>query len=402
MQKKLIALAIAGMAAAPAFAQSNVTIYGIADVYYGYGKTDDGNKFSGINSGGLSGSRLGFKGTEDLGNGLKAMFVYEFGTLGVDTGAGMGSTRQSYVGLGGNWGTLVAGRLQSPGYDFGVKYDAFGAAVFSPVGQLTTNWDLTVSGRNSGVAGNVLDTRLNNAAAYISPSLGGVTLKAAYAFGEQIKTKDTASLTTESTGYKNPQNVWALAADYDNGPLSVGAVYHDLNHIGGTRHTDILSDFSGRNVDSQEWGLGASYDFTVVKLTGSYQRSKTKATGGEDFDTGADLASFTQKSRIWNLGVSVPVGAGAIKLGYANAKSDKATCGTATSGADCKAQSWGIDYEHGLSKRTTAYVGYNMIKNKNYTGAVAKNISSSADWAVTGDSSSPKSQQLGFGVRHVF
>jgi len=366
MQKKLIALAIAGMAAAPAFAQSNVTIYGVADVYYGYGKSDDGNKFSGINSGGLSGSRLGFKGTEDLGNGLKALFVYEFGSLALDTGSGITTTRQSYVGLGGNWGTLVAGRLQSPGYDFGVKYDALGAAVFSPVGQLTDNAGMTISGRDAGA-------RLDNAAAYISPNFGGVTLKAAYAFGEQIKTKE------ETGGVKSPQNVWALAADYDNGPLSVGAVWHDLNHIGGT-------GFDEPRLDQTEWALGASYDFAVVKLTGNYQQTKIKLRG-EGFDD-------TVKYKLWNIGAAVPVGPGAIKVAYADWRENQDSCD-----GDCRARSWALDYEYGLSKRTTAYVGYSQIRNKNANGFFLRNYTG---LSTTGDSSSPKSQQVGFGVRHVF
>jgi predicted porin len=383
MQKKLIALAIAGMAAAPAFAQSNVTIYGIADVYYGYGKTDDGNKFSGINSGGLSGSRLGFKGTEDLGNGLKALFVYELGTVNVDSnsstsGAGFNRTRQTYVGLGGNWGTAVAGRLQSPGYDFGVKYDTFGAAVFSPVGQLSTGGDMTISGRNSFVAGNY-DTRLDNAAAYISPSFGGVTLKAAYAFGEQIKTKEEAGY-----GVKKPANAWALAADYDNGPLSVGAVWHDLN--GQEAHV------TGLREDQTEWALGASYDFTVVKLTATYQQAKNK-TRGDNID------GTTVKSKLWNIGAAIPVGPGAVKVAYADWRQNQEQCGTTADPANCRARSWAVDYEYGLSKRTTAYVGYSQVKNKNSNDFVLTNISG---WRTTGDSSSPKSSQLGFGVRHVF
>jgi len=384
MQKKLIALAIAGLAAAPAFAQSNVTIYGVADVYYGYGKTDDGNKFSGINSGGLNGSRLGFKGTEDLGNGLKAMFVYELGTLALDTGTGQAGTRQSYVGLGGNWGTVVAGRLQSPGYDFGVKYDAFGAAVFSPVGQLTDN-GMGYAGVNMTVSGRDSNARLNNAAAYISPSFGGVTLKAAYAFGEQIKSKE------EGLGVSKVQNIWALAADYDNGPLSVGAIYHDLNHLGGT-------DFDARNADQTEWGLGASYDFTVVKLVGSYQQAKAKFSGG-----GLDSASI--KGKLWNIGVAVPVGPGTIKVAYADYRENRSDAGCANGngdGAKCRANSWGVDYEYGLSKRTTAYVGYSQIRNKNFNNYVLTNISSADAWSTTGDSSKPKSQQFGFGVRHVF
>ena len=83
MQKKLIALAVAGLASTAAFAQSNVTIYGIVDAGYVNSSVDraaggNGN-FSGIQSGVWAGSRLGFRGEEGLGNGLKAVFTLEYG-----------------------------------------------------------------------------------------------------------------------------------------------------------------------------------------------------------------------------------------------------------------------------------------------------------------------------------
>ncbi len=129
MQKKLIALAIAGLVSAPAFAQSNVTIYGVADAYMGFG--DHGaNDMAAVSSGGLSGSRIGFRGAEDLGNGLKAVFTYEQGfdlddSVNSDASQGLGGkARQSFVGLGGSFGTVSLGRQYAPGYDNIV--DAFG------------------------------------------------------------------------------------------------------------------------------------------------------------------------------------------------------------------------------------------------------------------------------------
>ena len=79
MQKKLIAMAVAGFASGAAFAQSNVTVYGILDMAYIRAKADGADTRTFINSGGMSGSRLGFKGVEDLGNGLKAVFNLEWG-----------------------------------------------------------------------------------------------------------------------------------------------------------------------------------------------------------------------------------------------------------------------------------------------------------------------------------
>ena len=125
MQKKLIALAVASLASGAAFAQTNVTMYGVADVGYMYSTGDAGrvgnvpipgtNTFSGINSGLLAGSRLGFRGEEALGNGLKAVFTLEY-SLNLDNNSGVGNTgglnaRQQYVGLShSGWGTVALGR----------------------------------------------------------------------------------------------------------------------------------------------------------------------------------------------------------------------------------------------------------------------------------------------------
>ena len=112
MQKKLIALAIAGLVSAPAFAQSNVTIYGVADAAIGIGEHGD-NDFQGVVNGILSGSRIGFRGTEDLGNGLKAVFTLEQG-FNIDNGNSSSSRafhRQAFVGVaGGLGGWAISGK----------------------------------------------------------------------------------------------------------------------------------------------------------------------------------------------------------------------------------------------------------------------------------------------------
>jgi predicted porin len=140
MQKKLIALAVASLASGAALAQTNVTIYGIADAGYVYASGDDyvpgSNTFSGIRSGLLSGSRIGFKGEEALGNGLKAIFTLEY-SLEIDNNTGIGSTgglnaRQQFVGLSSDkLGTAALGRQYAPGYLATVNNDPFGGAAFS-------------------------------------------------------------------------------------------------------------------------------------------------------------------------------------------------------------------------------------------------------------------------------
>ena len=126
MQKKIIALAVAGLVSGVAFAQTNVTIYGVADVGYTYSQSDRGNglsgdyKFSGLRDGtdnGQNGSRIGFKGEEALGNGLKAIFVTEL-RISQTEGTQSGVARRTFVGLSSSkFGTFTAGRQYSAAGD---------------------------------------------------------------------------------------------------------------------------------------------------------------------------------------------------------------------------------------------------------------------------------------------
>ncbi|MFV0371351.1 MAG: porin, partial [Azonexus sp.] len=295
MQKKLIALAIAAAASGAAFAQTNVTIYGIADVGY-VGVDADGGKFQhNINSGVLSTSRIGFKGAEDLGNGLKAIFTLEYG-LAMDQDAGIGTNggglgaRQQFVGLTGGFGTVVAGRLQTAGLDYTVAGSALGgSAAVGAINQVSANADFPLL--NSG-------SRANNAVAYISPSFGGVTVALNH------------SRLTESAADDDIKDNTAtlVAVNYDGGPLTAGLVYGKVDvektigtpagvaNIGGVvTPVPAVPTAKAKNADATEWGLRAGYDFGVAKLQAAYQRAKLEQAGG-------DL-----KNNRWILSATVPV-----------------------------------------------------------------------------------------------
>lgn len=316
MQKKIIALAVAGLVSGAAFAQSNVQIYGIVDAAYVNADTK-GQDFNGIVAGGLSGSRLGFKGTEDLGNGLKAVFVLEYG-LNNDINEGIAITgagaRQQYVGLSNSMGTVSLGRQYAPGFGMTAANDAFAGAAVSPAAVL-----------QGGVGSMFSPTghaRWNNAVNYASPSFGGLTVQAIYGFGQ---TNETDTSTTDRDGRL------ALGATYANGPMRFDAGYSrdDNNAVQNNKHTT-------------EWFTGGSYNFGVAKLVGSYQRANDHATTGTDY-------------RIWNLGVVVPVGSGNIHASYADLSKD---------GARNDSDSWAIGYTHSLSKRTTLYTTYTNVDNE--------------------------------------
>ena len=343
MQKKLIAVAVAGLMSGAAFAQSNVTIYGVADGYYGRLSATGKMSNNYFNSGGLSGSRLGFRGQEALGGGLKAVFEYEL-AFNLDNNGnvanaindasvanGLTTTRQSYVGLGGSFGTVVLGRLQTPGFYIG-KFDALASSAISPQAILAANLGSTIAPNNNG--------RVNNAIAYLSPNFSGFSAVVAYGSGE------------ENTQSADKESVTGLGLNYENGPIAAGYVYHHVSNVGANNVANV--DCPNLN----EHMIGASYNFGVVKVLGSYQNMKL---------SGAGLASpATNRNNLWQLGVVAPVGAGNVHLAYG--KTNIKTTAAADNG-----KSWTLAYTHGFSKRTTGYVGYNHTDNDgdNLTGGTA-------------------------------
>ena len=367
MQKKLIALAVAGLVSAPVFAQSNVSIYGVADAYMGFGSHGD-NDFAGVDQGGLLGSRIGFRGTEDLGNGLKAVFTLEQG-INIDDGTGLGgASRQALVGLAGGFGAVTLGRQYAPGWDF--QYDVLGASIVSPQYLLSTGVGSSIS--TSSFA------RWDNSVAY-NGMFSGLRVRAIYsmAAGEDTVGASAGTVTTTppyAGNWADPSDDDAMGRglEYANGPLKVGAVYQVLQTASNAATAD----------DQTEWMLGGSYNFGAATLALSYQDAESLGkVKGDD-------------AKLWQVGVMVPVGAaGNVHLGYGEVKADN-VIGTKSA----KSKSYSLAYTHALSKRTTAYTGYNRTDND--TGLALGPI---ADLDKTGlRNGGENSDMFLVGVRHTF
>ena len=363
MQKKLIALAVAGLVSAPVFAQSNVTIYGVADAYMGFGN-HGGNDLAAVQSGGLSGSRLGFRGAEDLGNGLKAVFTLE---QGVDISNGVASpsvggdsvfSRQALVGLSGAFGTISLGRQYAPGFDF--QYDALLASAISPQFILSTGVGSSLSVSNFA--------RWDNSVAY-NGMFSGLKVRAIYSMAAN---ENTTMVAPGQYADPSDDDAMGLGLEYANGPLKVGAVYQMLQTASNAAAAD----------DQTEWLLGGSYDFGAATLALSYQDAESLGRmKGED-------------AKLWQLGVIVPVGAaGNVHLGYGEVKADNVVGSNSA-----KSKSYSLAYTHALSKRTTAYTGYNRTDND--TGLALGPI---ADLDKTGLRNGGENSDLFVvGVRHTF
>ena len=243
MKKSLIALAVLG-ASGVAMAQSSVTLYGVADA--GVGRIKSGYARATSNDDGasdktqfLSGStmnngnsRIGVRGVEDLGGGLKAGFNFESG-LDLDNGDHLGSGggfwgRNANLWLGGNWGTFKMGRSLTPSF--------YGAAV----------WELT-GAANYSVVGNtfvyVNSLRNNSQFSYKTPDLGGFSAELGYILkpdnGDRAK--------------------WDVNAIYANGPIGVGL---SANKTKGT---------------STNYAIGGKYSFSNFALAASYTSANTAA-----------------------------------------------------------------------------------------------------------------------------
>jgi predicted porin len=387
MKKSLIALAVLAAAGA-ASAQSSVTLFGIVDATLAWGRGNGAgsvDRFQLTNSG-YNSSRLGFRGTEDLGGGMSASFWLEAG-LNNDDGRGAATNtnntiaggaaagqagsqgltfnRRSTVSLAGNWGELRLGRDYTPSF--------WNLTVFDPFGTNGVGTNQMLNGVNTGVnpftgtaaasanPGGFYPTqvRASNSIGYFLPrNLGGFYGQAMYYSGEN---QTTAA--RDGKGY-------SARVGYAAGPFNVAAGFN-RQRIAGTATT-----VAGALGDIRTWNIGGQWDFGVAKLMAQY--------GRDDVQLGAPEI----EGRGWLLGTLVPVGAGEIRASYSEYRVSSNVIAN-----DPKTQKFALGYVHNLSKRTALYTTYAYLKNRD-GAAGALNGSTTA---VNENSSG-----LDLGIRHSF
>ncbi|CAB3712061.1 porin [Trinickia soli] len=254
MKKSLLALAVTGAFAAPAFAQNSVTLYGIVDIGINYINNAGGHAAWKMQDGFLQGSRWGLKGSEDLGGGTKAIFQLENGFHPTNGGLGQGSRefgRQAYVGLTNDqFGTLTLGRQYDPVVDNAqpTTFNGQWGALFSHPGDID-NTDNAF--------------RVNNAVKYVSPRFGGVQGELFYAFGGVA-------------GAFGAQSTIGAGLNYSGGPLYIGAGYFYARNPGAATNSTIGNDsnlgsggiwsFVGTPRNMQSISGGATYEFGPAKF----------------------------------------------------------------------------------------------------------------------------------------
>jgi predicted porin len=308
MNKKLIAVAIAAAVAAPAAFAGDTTMYGKAHVSINNVDSAAGDAWT-VTS---NSSRLGVKGAEDLGNGLKAIFQYETTVNITDGGAAggtFGSARNAFLGLAGDFGTFVVGRHDTP------AKVAFYAAGNERLGD-------SIIDLNSHFGFDEL--RTDNAIAYISPSFSGFTVAAAIVPGE--------GTTTVASGVADGlADAFSLGAMYSGGGLKAGVGYTDGEDLTG------LSDATLLNV-------GASYTMDAFSLGAQWQTVEVGLAG-----TGFEKDS-------WAITGTAGFGNNTLILMYGNSEADAVAGGATVASVD--ADTFGVALSHKMSKRTSAYVAY--------------------------------------------
>jgi len=358
MKKSLLALAVLGAFAGAASAQSSVTLFGIVDVNARYVKTGD-TKVKSLGTDGINSSRLGFRGVEDLGGGLKAGFHLEAG-VNPDVGTTNSKffNRRSTVSLLGNFGEVRLGRDYTPTFWNLTAFDPFGT---NGVGQYTNLFTINGASGNAATplqsgAGTLV--RADNTIGYFLPSgIGGIYGQAQVAAGEGT-----------------PGNKYAGGRiGYAAGPIDVAAAYGQTQ-VDTADHKFKLFD------------IGGSYDLGVAKIMAQFSDMKTD---------GISNVSINVAQRNWLLGTVVPMGQGEIHAAYSQAKGRDFADGA-------KARQLAVGYVYNLSKRTALYGTLSDLKNTAGTNVTPTFVVATPPSASALTASNLKSRGFEAGLRHSF
>ena len=378
----LAALAVAGLASA----QSSVTLFGVVDAGVTYqsatsrdaatGLSSKQSKWSLANSG-YNSSRIGFRGTEDLGGGLAASFWLEAPITNDDGATGVSTfNRRSTVSLSGGFGELRLGR------DYTATF--WNDTVFDPFGTNGSGTNVISTVNGSTGLNNANYARASNMVGYfLPPNLGGFYGQLQYSLNENTRTSatDLAAATSSSAGrYAGGR------FGYANGPLDVALAVGE----------NVAVDTTSLTRKVQTINLGASYDFGPVKLFGELSNVKNKF----DLAVGSSHDSYNG----YLIGASMPVGAGVIRASYSTVRYDEGAAGI--TGEDPRAQKLAIGYVHNLSKRTALYATVARVNNRNdaaYTGSLSAASTTGYGSAGVSYTGLPRSSTgYDFGIRHAF
>lgn len=314
-------LSTAALAAcANVFAQSSVEMYGVVDTYVGQVKTTATTgavtKAEVVNSGALTTSFFGLRGSEDLGGGYRAVFALE-SYVRVDTGAtGRNDNdplfaRAAFVGIQSPYGQVALGRMPTP--------YSLATTNFTPLMGTTGVSPIFSNTFKNNVLG---DTRMNNSVKYQSPRISGFEADVQHSLGQEDP---------KGANYKRDVATDA-AVRYFNQPVAL---------VVATRQIKLNTGNDGHK--QGVWMVGGTYDFGVAKFSAQYH--KVRETYGN--------SALDARRKVAELGVSVPVGPGAFVAEYAAMRASDRVASTIE-----RRKSYVVGYDYNLSKRTDLYAMY--------------------------------------------
>ena len=370
MNTKRLALTTLALAAAGgASAQSSVTLYGIVDAYVQY--LDGEDSMTRLQSGGINGSRLGVRGSEDLGGGLKAIFTLESG-INIDDGttgqSGVFWGRQAFVGLGSDFGTLTLGRQYGSVYYLTSDFSAFSnnntgpsTAVIGGFGAIGAYEPV----RGASLAGNSATglggpARVNNSVKYESPSFSGFKVGGMWGFGE--------------VGDEGDNRTGDIYARFTSGPFDVMLSYMDDKRQATPA---VGTTPAAPEIDAKTYSIGGAWTISSFRILGGYLKTKDDTTFGQDGEG-------------WWVGGDYRIGPHLISAQYVQNSPDQ---------NDSDTKGYGIGYRYDFSKRTAVYTSLTYFDNDNNVVRAAAGVPTKVAVPVIGDQ---QVYEFVAGIRHSF
>lgn len=384
MQKKLLGLAVAGALAAPGLALAQVEVYGFVNMSVGNVKFDSVSANAGQATDVSSvskwdvanhASNYGIRGRENIGMGQTAWFQIEQNAPleRSNNVAITPASRNSAVGVQGNWGNAFIGQWTTPWADLDALWSVGTVGGWGPVTSVIGRRETTGTAPNANCAngghgiatscdaveagggvGHAFWRRVSQAVFYQSPVFAGVQVKLAY------QTNEGRASAQAAVPNANAQ-LWSTSVQWAGmgGRLRVGAAF------------DSHKDFSTIGKTDTGWAVKGGWNFGFADVGLAYERMEYALPAGATAapGQGATYSGNDCEATQYGVAVAVPVGQGAIRASYAVAKDLEGTGCTAVVGTPAGAgfggaKTWNIGYDYRFSKRTTIGVGYATIDNK--------------------------------------
>jgi predicted porin len=418
MNKKLVALGVAGAFALPLAAQAqtaNVTLYGRLNVDFEFlrgstcpaatspvtgapgtaagcnvGTPTEATQNTTVNRLSSNSSRLGVRGTESLGGGLNAIFQIESSING-DTNSGNLGGRETFVGLQGSWGRFTMGQFLMPQDDL---HPIFGNAPTLTTSIFSTAALWAQGPLNKGQGG--FDARLGNSLRYDSPNFGGFTGAFQYSTRDSSGAADANASVSGNDGDHPSElrhaNVIGANLIYSNGPFNAGVSFENNNKVRCSDCKDWDWTITGA------WDFGSVWQGFGLRVAAVYEGTKYQVPNPASTNLGniGDL-----KRNFWGVSATIAVGGGKIYAWYGQAQRGRGSApagscvGGLCIGDSTKSNHWEVTYSYSLSPRTLLYAGYTRIGNEN-NARYQFNIN---PYPIAPGG---KPQGLGFGMVHFF